>query len=197
MFEPLKPCAGGFMRAFGAGVFIRDYLAGKGDKYGAPIIDPDVGATQQDIHRAYKEALHLAFAEDAASLDREAAIRRGKPMTQAQAEERKEYYLARIPYRLTSMRYHSFLVYFGMFKRLLWVEPTGRVEVSVVQETMALKPDEEPRAAGQPRIYYRLTDKGRKAPLAQVSNPLRVLYPEFTSEYFRKQRKAKKYIRRK
>ena len=45
---------------------VRDFLAGQGDKYGAPAIDPEVGAPQEEIHAAYKVALHMAFAEDAA-----------------------------------------------------------------------------------------------------------------------------------
>jgi hypothetical protein len=196
MVEVLRPARGGYFRPFGTAVFVRDFLAGQGDKYGAPAIDPEVGAPQEEIHAAYKEALHRAFAEDAAALDAADAIKEGKPMTSEEIEDRKEYYLARIPYKLTRMRYHSFLIYFGMMKRLGWVEPTGEIESSSVQEAMALKPEENARATGQPRIYYRLTEKGRTAPLAEVSNPLRILYPHFTSEYFRKARKAKRYIRR-
>lgn len=68
---------------------------------------------------------------------------------------RREYYLARIPYKLTRMRYHSFLTYFGMLKRLGWVEPTGRVETSIAQEMMALEPGDKSRSTGQPRVYCR------------------------------------------
>lgn len=184
------------MRPFGTTIFIHDFLNGEGQKYGAPVIDPKVGAPQQDIHAAYKSALHRAMAEDAAAWDAEEAIRAGKPLTPEEVEARRDYYLARIPYKLTRMRYHSFLTYFGMLKRLAWVEPTGRVESSTAQEMMALEPSEKPRATGQPRVYYRLTDKGKAASLVELSNPLRLLYPQFTAEYFREARKAKRYYQR-
>jgi hypothetical protein len=197
MVMPLEPHRGGFLRPFGTAVFIRDFLAGEGPKYGVARIDPAKGAPQQDIHSSYKLALHLAMAEDAAAWDAEEAIRRGEPMTPEQVEERRNYYLQRIPYKLTRMRYHSFLTYFGMLKRLGWVEPTGEAEEpSETQEAMALKADEPPRETGQPRIYYRLTDRGRAATMVQLSNPLRLLYPHFTAEYFREARKAKRYYPR-
>ncbi len=196
MVEALRPARGGFLRPFGTAIFIRDFLSGDGAKYVAPVVDPAMGAPQQDIHAAYKSALHRAMAEDAAAWDAEEAIRSGKPLAPEDVEARRDYYLARIPYKLTRMRYHSFLTYFGMLKRLGWVEPAGRAESSSAQETMALKPSEKPRAAGQPRIYYRLTDKGKVVSQVDLSNPLRLIYPQFTAEYFRRARKSKRYYRR-
>ena len=61
----LKPKRGGFLRPFGCGLFIRDFLLGKGP-YGSPKIDPDIGAPQADIFRHYKLALMKATAEDRA-----------------------------------------------------------------------------------------------------------------------------------
>ncbi|MDO8636963.1 MAG: hypothetical protein Q7R34_12175, partial [Dehalococcoidia bacterium] len=126
MIELLRPTRGGFFRPFGAGQFIKAFLAGRGPDFGAPSIEPRVGAPQSDIHAAYKGALHRAMAEDAAAYDAEEAIRKGKPMTQEQVEERQRFYLERIPYKLTKMRYQSFHTYFGHLKRLGWVEETGQ-----------------------------------------------------------------------
>lgn len=185
MAEALTPRRGGFLRPFGAAIFIRDFLNGEGTKYGAPRIDPAVGAPQADIHAAYKLALHMAIAEDAAALDAEEAIRQGKPLTPDQVEERRLFYLERIPYKLTRMRYASFTNYFARLLKLGWVEPTGRVERSEPQENW-------PQA--RPRVYYRLTEKGRAATLVELSNPLRLLYPYFTAEYFRQARKEHHYF---
>jgi len=77
--------------------------------------------------------------------------------------------LKRVPHKYTRMRYHSFLVYFGMLKRLGWVEETGETEPSTFQDNYP---------AGPARTYYRLTRKGREAADAEWSNPLFILYPE-------------------
>lgn len=194
MVTGLRPGRGGFLRPFGVAWFIAELLKGN-RPFGSAAVNPAVGLPQADIHAAYKSALHQAFAEDAAALDADEAIRAGKPITQEETENRKEYYLARIPYKLTRMRYHSFIDYFGMLKRLGWVERSGKEEDSSTQEAMSLKPDEKTREEGQPRIYYRLTAKGKRATLGELSNPLRLLYPHFDSEYFRKAKKEKLYVR--
>lgn len=62
MAELVNPRHGGFFRAFGAAIFIRDFLAGEGAKYGVAAIDPDVGAPQEDIHSSYKLAIHMTTA---------------------------------------------------------------------------------------------------------------------------------------
>jgi hypothetical protein len=56
MVEPLRPVKGGFLRPFGAGWFIREYLAGNGPE-GSTKIDPARGAPQVDISYEYKETL--------------------------------------------------------------------------------------------------------------------------------------------
>lgn len=164
---PLRPLRGGYQRPFGAAIFIRDFLNGEGPNYGAPRIDPTTGAPQSDIHAAYKGALHRAMAEDAAAWDAEEAIRRGKPLTPEEVEERGRYYLERIPYKLTRMRYSSFTNYFARLIKLGWVQPSGGTERSEPQDNW---PD------ARPRVYYRLTAKGRAAPQRDWSDPLMPLY---------------------
>jgi hypothetical protein len=73
------------------------------------------------------------------------------------------------------MRYHSFLVYFGMLKRLGWVEETKETEPSTAQQ---IKDGIIHNPQGKLRTYYRLTNKGKAAVDAEWSNPLFTLYPE-------------------
>jgi len=146
---------------------------------GSPAIDPDVGATQTDIHRAYKEALHRVWAEDMVAWEEEEHIRKKlAPLTIEEAEERTRYYLERIPYKLTKMRYASFTTYFSHLRRLGYVEETGREEPSLVQESYPPAP---------PRRYYRLTQAGRRATIAELSDPIMTLY-----NYPREKRSAKR-----
>ena len=63
---PLKPSRGGFLRPFGCGWFIREFLLGNGP-WGSPRIDPNVGAPQADIFYHYKRALLRANALDRAT----------------------------------------------------------------------------------------------------------------------------------
>ena len=72
----LKPKRGGFMRPFGCGWFVREYLLGKGP-YGSPKIDPEIGAPMPDIHFEYKSALHRAHARDTVEREEEKRIRKG------------------------------------------------------------------------------------------------------------------------
>jgi len=131
MVEALRPRRGGFLRPFGCAWFIREFLLGN-SPMGSPIIDPDVGASQTDVHRFYKEALHRAYAEDLVALEEEEHIRRGlPPFTIEEADDRTHYYLERIPYKLTRMRYGSFTTYFSHLKRLGYVEETGKEEPSL------------------------------------------------------------------
>ena len=180
MTIPLRPSVGGFLRPFGAAWFIIEFLKGNGPE-DSRRIDPEVGAPMTDIHSEYKLALHRAHARDAVERAEEARIKRGKPaFTEEEYRELLEYYLSRIPYKLTKMRYSSFTRYFGHLKRLGWVEETGHTEPSAIQ-------DDYPPAPS--RIYYRLTEAGWKAPLEQVSNPVRALYPHFDSAYSRSKKK--------
>ena len=167
MVELLRPARGGFLRPFGCGWFIREFLLGHGPE-GSPGIDPDGGAPQADIFHHYKLALMRATALDRATRAEEKRARRERRAIDPDEIERlTERYLARIPYKSTSCRYHSFVVYFSNLHRLGWVEFTGREEASAFQ-------DHYP--AGMPRRYFHLTDAGRAASDAAWSNPLFALY---------------------
>jgi hypothetical protein len=169
----LRPKQGGFLRPFGCGWFIREFLLGHGLE-GSPKINPDRGATQADINYEYKSALVRAIARDHTEKRISDMVERGVDVTEEMADMIYQDELKKIPHKYTRMRYHSFLVYFGMIKRLGWVEATGEVESSAAQEPKpgVINPQ------GQPRTYYRLTKKGKAAADAEWSNPLFTLYPE-------------------
>lgn len=174
----MRPARGGFLRPFGCAWFIREFLLGNGPM-GSPKIDPDIGAPQTDIHLYYKQALFRAYAEDMVAWEEEERIRKKlPPLTVEEAEERVSYYLERIPYRLTKMRYASFTRYFSHLKRLGYVEETGKEERSLVQESYPPAP---------PRRYYRLTEAGREATREELSDPILTLY-----KYPREKRSAKR-----
>ena len=167
MVEPLRPARGGFLRPFGCGWFIREFLLGHGPN-GSPVIDSDVGAPQADIFHHYKLALMKATALDRATRVEEKHARREKrPINPDNIDRLAERYLARMPYKGQGCRYHSFVVYFSNLQRLGWVEPSGKEEASAFQ-------DHYP--PGQPRRYFRLTDGGRAASEAAWSNPFLALY---------------------
>jgi len=167
VIEPLRPTRGGFLRPFGCGWFIREFLLGNGPN-GSPRIDPAIGACQADIFFYYKTALLKAIAVDRGTRREERQARREKRAIDPERIERlTQRYLARIPYKSTSCRYHSFVVYFSNLERLGWVEFIGREEPSAFQ-------DHYP--PGQPRKYFRLTNAGKAASEAAWANPLFALY---------------------
>lgn len=125
MVTGIRPGRGGFLRPFGCGFFIRDFLLGRGPEYGVP--------------------------------------------------------------SMVKCRYHSFVMYFGMLKKLEWVESTREEEVSTPQDYYE---------GFEPRRYYRLTKKGREAADYQWSNPYRTLYPQFDEAYFREKRAAHTYVKK-
>lgn len=169
----VRPKQGGFLRPFGCGWFIRAFLLGRGPE-GSPIIDPDKGATQSEINFQYKSALVRAIAQDHTEKRISDMVVRGIDVTPEMADSIYEDELKKIPHKYTRMRYHSFLVYFGMLKRLDWVEPTGEIERSALQENYP---------PGPARTYYRLSRKGKQALLAEWSNPLFTLYPVIAERY--------------
>ncbi len=153
----LKPTKGGFLRPFGCGEFIRDYLMG-GGPYGTAGIDPSRGAPTSDILSAYKSALLQAHAEDMVAI----SLEKGIDLSLEEA-------LLRISHHLGRVHSPSFYRYFHLLKQLGWVEATGeeegslpggmpgaRVEATSSGTTLVEVP--------QPRRYYRLTAKGRAAP---------------------------------
>jgi len=164
---PLKPTRGGFLRPFGCGWFIREFLKGKGPGE-SPAIDPNIGAPQADIFHHYKESLRGATAYDRATrMETRIARREKRPIDPNNIDRLAKKYLARLPYKAQGCRYHSFVVYFSTLQRLGWVEPTGQEEPSAFQ-------DNYPK--GPPRRYYRLTDAGMAAGDTAWSNPHGALY---------------------
>lgn len=183
----LKPNRGGFLRPFGCGWFIREFLMGHGPE-GSPTIDPASGACQEDIFYHYKLSLHRAYAEDAVAYENEQRVKQGRPIyTEEEYWRRVAYFMSRMPYKLFKCRYHSFQRYFHWLKQLGWTQFTGKEEKSSIQEHYPDAP---------PRKYYRLTPKGVAAPDSQWSNPQLTLYPQRGLEYFREKRKNHKYSRK-
>jgi len=167
MTLPIRPKRGGFLRPFGCGLFIREFLLGN-CPYDSPKIDPQVGAPQADIFHHYKMALMRATALDRATRVEEKRARREKrPIDPDDIDRLTERYLARMPYKAQGCRFHSFVVYFSTIQRLGWVEATGREEPSAFQEHYP---------PGPPRKYFRLTKAGRGADETAWSNPRLALY---------------------
>jgi hypothetical protein len=167
LVEPLKPARGGFLRPFGCGWFVREFLLGRGPD-GSPAIDPEVGAPQADIFFYYKRALIRATAIDQATrLEEKRARQEKRSIEPSNIEKQAERYLSRMPYKSRGCRFHSFVVYFSTIQRLGWVQPSGYEEPSAFQDHYPL---------GPPRRYFRLTDAGRTAPESAWANPHRALY---------------------
>jgi len=165
--EPLRPKKGGFLRPFGCGWFIREFLMGNGP-YDTPKIDPAVGAPQADIFYHYKNALMRVRASDEATRDEEKLARREKRVISPENIERlTAQYLDRMAYKTIGCNYHSFVVYFSNLQRLGWVELTGKEEPSAFQDHYR---------EGQPRKYFRLTPGGREASDNSWANPHAALY---------------------
>jgi hypothetical protein len=158
----LKPTRGGFLRPFGCGWFIREFLLGHGP-YGSPAIDSQIGAPQSDIFYNYKQALRQVTALDRATrLEEKKARKEHRPINPDNIENLTQKYLERLPYKSMGCRYHSFVVYFSTLQKLGWVEPSGKEEPSAFQ-------DHYP--PGQPRKYFRLTAAGMSASDSAWTNP--------------------------
>lgn len=167
MTLPLKPKRGGFLRPFGCGEFIRDYLLSKG-LHVSPRIDPKVGAPQSEIFHHYKMALMRVTAEDRAiRIEEKRAKREKRKINPDNIEELAKLFLSRMPYKAHGCRYHSFIVYVSNLQRLKWIEFTGKQKTSEFQDHYA---------NGQPRKYFRITSLGRKASKKDWANPHRALY---------------------
>jgi hypothetical protein len=162
MTLPLKPKRGGFLRPFGCGWFIREFLWGH-SPYGAPVIDPTIGAPQADICFRYKQALRQITATDRATRSEEKRARKEhRPIEPDNIETLTQKYLDRLPYKSMGCRYHSFVTYFSKIQKLGWVEPSGVEEPSAFQEHYP---------PGQPRKYFRLTAAGMSAGDSAWANP--------------------------
>jgi hypothetical protein len=164
---PLKPSHGGFLRPFGCGWFIREFLLGNGP-HDSPVIEPEVGAPQADIFYHYKQALRRVTAEDRATRHEERKAKREKrPINPDNIETLTKRYLERLPYKSRGCRYHSFVTYFSTLQKLGWVEPSGIVEASAFQANYP---------QGKPRIFFRLTKKGKSTPDYLWADPRKALY---------------------
>ncbi|WP_236886614.1 hypothetical protein [Dehalococcoides mccartyi] len=141
---------------------------GKGPE-GSRKIDPERGAPQADINFEYKEALARATARERAERIISNMVVKGADVSEEEAEKIYQRELKRVSRKFTHMRYHSFLMYFGVLKRLGWVEVTHKTEASTIQDNYSPAPE---------RTYYRLTKTGIKAGDDLWSNPLFTLYPE-------------------
>lgn len=167
MAELLRPTRGGFLRPFGCGSFIRDFLSGNGP-HDTPAIDPGEGAPQADIFHHYKVALMQATALDRATRAEEKTARHeGRRIDPDNIDRLSKKYLSRMPYKGHGCHYHSFVVYFSNLQRLGWVEPSGKVEPSAFQGNYP---------PGPPRKYFRLTSVGMAAPGSAWANPVAALY---------------------
>jgi hypothetical protein len=165
--ELLKPARGGFLRPFGCGWFIREFLLGN-EPGGSPVIDPTIGAPQAVIFHHYKLALMRATSFDRATRLEEKRARREKRFIDLDnITELANRYLSKMPYKGQGCRFHSFVVYFSTLQRLGWVEATGQKEPSAFQEHYP---------PGPPRKYFRLTKAGREAGDVAWSNPHLALY---------------------
>jgi hypothetical protein len=172
----LMPSRGGFLRPFGCGWFIREFLLGNGPG-GSTKIDPNSGSTQADINFEYKEALAHATAHERAERIISNMVVKGADVTEEEAEKIYQRELRKVSRKFTHMRYHSFLMYFGVLKRLEWVEVTEKTEPSAIQDNYPAAPE---------RVYYRLTKVGKQAGQELWSNPLFTLYPEIGPSHMKK-----------
>jgi hypothetical protein len=93
----------------------------------------------------------------------------GADVSEEEAERIYQRELKKVSRKFTHMRYHSFLMYFSVLKRLGWVEATKETERSSLQDNYPSAPQ---------RVYYRLTEVGIQAGEKLWSNPLFTLYPE-------------------
>ncbi|MDP2730519.1 MAG: hypothetical protein Q8O55_08545 [Dehalococcoidales bacterium] len=75
----------------------------------------------------------------------------GTDVTEQQADRVYQREMKKVSRKFTHMRYNSFLMYFGVLKRLGWVEEAGQTEPSSIQENYPPAPE---------RAYYRLTREG-------------------------------------
>jgi len=172
----LRPSRGGFLRPFGCGWFICEFLRGNSPESSRKI-DPLRGAVQADINFEYKESLARATAQDRAERIISDMVVKGVDVTEEKAEEIYQRELKRVSRKFTHVRYHSFLMYFGVLKRLGWVQETNETEPSSVQDNYPSAPR---------RVYYRLTKKGIDAGEELWSNPLFTLYPNVRPNHIKK-----------
>jgi len=150
MVMRLMPTRGGFLRPFGCGRFIREFLPGNSPE-GSTKIDPTRGSNQADINYEYKGALARATARERSERIISNMVVKGADITEEDAEKIYQREIRRVSRKFTHVTYHSFLMYFGVLKRLGWVEVTEQTEPSAIQDNYPAAPE---------RVYYRLTKEG-------------------------------------
>ena len=164
---PLRPRRGGYLRIVSCGLFVRDFLLGL-EPYGSPKVDPNIGTYQAFIFKQYKLALMRTTAEDrAVRVEEKRARKENRRIEPDNIDKLIGEFYSRMTYKANGCRYHSFITYFAMIQRLLWVMQSGEVENSHFQGKYP---------EGQPRVYFRLTEKGKTAPDSQWANPHKALY---------------------
>lgn len=163
----LRPKKGGSHRVFGCAWFVKQFLMGN-KPYGSPSVNPVIGAPQSEIFYEYKNCLIREMAMEKATRQEEELSRREKrAINPENIDKLYGRYLEQTPYKTTSCRYHSFVVYFSNLIRLGWVEFTGRTEHSEFQDHCI---------KAWPKRYYRLTPAGMAASEADWANPQMALY---------------------
>ncbi len=163
MVELLRPASGGFLRPFGRGSFIREFLLGNGP-YGSPSIDPNVGAPRADVFPPYKMAIMEVSALDRATRAEQKRTSREKRLIEPNSIDMLvKRYLAHLRYKAQGCRLHSFITYFSDLQRLGWVEATGREESSAFQDNYPPIPT---------RGDYRRNTASSAAPDSIWANPL-------------------------
>jgi hypothetical protein len=95
----LRPVRGGFLRPFGCGWFIREFLLGNGPENSGRI-DPIRGAVQSDINYEYKQALARATAKDRAERIISDMVVKGADVTGEEAEDIYQRELKKCPANL-------------------------------------------------------------------------------------------------
>ena len=135
------------------------------------------GAAQADICYQYKEGIARATGHAHAEKIISDLVVNGADVSEEEAERIYQRELKKVSRKFTHMRYHSFLMYFGVLKRLGWVETTSETEQSSLQDNIPAAPQ---------RVYYRLTQKGIEAGTELWSNPLFTLYPEIGLNHSKK-----------
>src|SRR4030065_704210 len=109
MVVRLMPARGGFLRPFGCGWFIREFLLGKGPE-GSRVIDPQKGAPQADLNFEYKEGLARATARERAERIISRMVVSGADVTEEQADSIYERELKKLSPQFGHMPYQSFLM---------------------------------------------------------------------------------------
>ena len=90
---------------------------GKGPE-GSTKIDASRGAAQSDINYQYKEAMARATARERAERIISRLVLSKADVTEEEAERIYKRELKSVSRKFTHMRFHSFLMYFGVKKRL-------------------------------------------------------------------------------